>query len=405
VIAKPSWKNMLVCQAPEWNDRAKELIRKSLPDSLMAARAARQQKQQSGTSTGLPVREEWLRGVAANCYLHCGLPALVRPLRDRYQLSTVPGNGHRRFSWNKRTQPTGRILYYHRVNDDRDPFVPAISARLFEEEMAYVARHYKVVSLCQLLEHLESGAKESALAITFDDGYQDNFLNAFPILQRYGLPATVFLTTGSLDSREPLWFEQLAQALKTTTREHLDLDLDIPRRFWLRTTTERLEANIHLLALLRLVPDVERRRICAEVLRQLGMFDSSARKDRMLTWEQVRYMKARGIDFGGHTVNHPFISRLTKEQVAWEASECKRRIEEELQSAADYFAYPSGREEDFGQWNKEVIREAGYRAAVTTIWGTNYRSTDPMELRRGGPWDDSAALFAYKLDWYQLVND
>jgi hypothetical protein len=96
---------------------------------------------------------------------------------------------------------------------------------------------------------------------------------------------------------------------------------------------------------------------------------------------------------------------MASDQVVWEISECKRRIEQELQLPADYFAYPSGRGEDFGTWNKELVRNAGYRAAVTTIWGMNYRSTDRMELRRGGPWEQDAAQFAYKLDWYQLVND
>ena len=124
----------------------------------------------------------------------------------------------------------------------------------------------------------------------------------------------------------------------------------------------------------------------------------------MLTWDQVRRMKAHGIDFGGHSVTHPFISRLTREQVAWEVTECKHRIEEELQAPVEHFAYPSGREEDFGKWNEQTIRSAGYRAAVTTIWGMNYPSTDRMALRRGGPWEETPAQFAYKLDWYQLVN-
>ena len=116
-------------------------------------------------------------------------------------------------------------------------------------------------------------------------------------------------------------------------------------------------------------------------------------------------MKCHGIDFGGHTVTHPFISKLSGDQVFWEAAECKRRIEGELQLPVDHFAYPNGREEDFGSWNKDVIRKAGYCAAVTTMWGMNYASTDPMELRRGGPWESTLDLFAYKLDWYQLVND
>ena len=124
----------------------------------------------------------------------------------------------------------------------------------------------------------------------------------------------------------------------------------------------------------------------------------------MLTWDEVRLMSANGITFGGHTVNHPFLSRLTSDGFLWEVSECKRRIEDELQLPADYFAYPNGREEDFGLSNKVLIRKAGYRAAVTTIWGVNYGSTDPFELRRGGPWEENPAMFAYKLDWYELVE-
>jgi hypothetical protein len=172
----------------------------------------------------------------------------------------------------------------------------------------------------------------------------------------------------------------------------------------MRTTAERLEANDRIFKLLKELDDPDRRIRLDAVLNQLGITDYVERGNKMLTWDEVRLMKKESMDFGGHTVTHPFLAKMSRQQAAWEAAECKRRIEAELQLPADYFAYPNGREEDFGRWNKEVIREAGYRAAVTTIWGTNNRSTDPMELRRGGPWEETPELFAYKLDWYQLVN-
>lgn len=124
----------------------------------------------------------------------------------------------------------------------------------------------------------------------------------------------------------------------------------------------------------------------------------------MLRWDQIREMQRRGIDFGAHTVSHPFVSRLTPEQGCYEISECKRRIEEELQLPVEHFAYPNGREEDFSPWNKDLLRAAGYRAAVSTIWGMNDQETDRMELRRGQPWETNVAQFACKLDWYQLAN-
>ena len=73
------------------------------------------------------------------------------------------------------------------------------------------------------------------VAVTFDDGYRDNYENAFPVLQRYGIPATIFLTTGNIDSKEPLWFERLAGAAKKTAKEFIETEIDLPRRFWFRT--------------------------------------------------------------------------------------------------------------------------------------------------------------------------
>jgi CelD/BcsL family acetyltransferase involved in cellulose biosynthesis/peptidoglycan/xylan/chitin deacetylase (PgdA/CDA1 family) len=410
VLAPNNFRNRLFCHGPDWEESAREAVKRIVPNKILMLRQKYlSQRSRTGLSPsrhGSPEssRTKWVRSGAANCYFHLRLPALMRPLREQYQLSVSSGGRSPRVSWNRRQEPFGRILCFHRVNDDYDPFFPAISTKLFEQEMDYLARHYKVVSLAELVDRLDGCSPEPVIAITFDDGYGDNYQNAFPVLQRYGLAATIFLTTGSLDSREPLWFEKLALAVKKTERESLDLEIDIPRRYWLRTLAERLDSNAGIFRLLQHMEDSERRSALDEILRRLGPVADTERRDKMLTWDQVRSMKARGIDFGGHTVTHPFLSRTSRDQMAWEAQECKQRIENELQSPVGFFAYPNGCEEDFQPWNKEVIRCAGYRAAVTSIWGANQPSTDRMELRRGGPWEGTPELFASKLDWYQFVN-
>ena len=400
LLARRSFQNLLVRRGPEWEKAARESVRKMVPEKVLALRKTSQATNNDGLChSNHSSHSTWLRQAVAECYFRSGAPALTRGLRERYQLQ-VEGRRIR-----KRAETSVRILYYHRVNEDGHPFFDAISTSVFEQQMRYLARHYKVVPLGEATRLLEEGGRpEMVVAVTFDDGYRDNYANAFPILKRYGLPATIFLTTGSLDSGEPLWFERLAEAIQKTTRECIDLEIDIPRRFWLRTERERLDSNAQIFGLLRQMDTATCQEHLAEVLRLLGPVAASERRNRMLTWDQVREMKAHGIDFGGHTVNHPFLSRLTPDQALWEVSECKRRIEAELQHPAGYFAYPNGQPEDFAASNKELLRVAGYRAAVTTIWGMNYQSTDRMELRRGGPWETSPALFAYKLDWYQWVN-
>lgn len=409
LLASPNLGNTLFSKGPEWSARVRDAIKPLVPEKILALRRSLRGNGAVPADDGNdpstdPSPANRFTNLAAQCYFRLGVPTLVRPLRKQYQVSFSTRWPNIR--WSRRTQPCARIFYFHRINDDADPFFPAMSTSLFEEEMRILAKYYKVVSLRELMCHLQDGpADDPVVAITFDDGYQDNYLNAFPILQKFGLPATIFLTTGGLDSRDPLWFEQLALALKTTKQDFVDLEIDVPRRFWTRTEAERLRSLDRIFALLRTLSDVERRRFLAEACQRLGFNSHGERKDKMLTWDQVRLMHATRIDFGGHTVTHPFLSRLTSEQAIWEVSECKRRIEHELQARVDYFAYPNGREVDFGEWNKNLLREAGYRAAVSTIWGMNYASTDPMELRRGGPWEPDPAVFTYKLDWYQLSND
>jgi peptidoglycan/xylan/chitin deacetylase (PgdA/CDA1 family) len=390
-VATPG--NALFLHGPAWEKAVRESVRTILPRQAAAAGEVRDHAA-NGADSG------WMRQAAAKCYVHSGAPSLLRHLRNRVQLSMEP-----RPSWRKRSEGGARIFYYHRVNNDGDPFFNATAVDVFEAHMRYLARHYRVVSMAELSRHLERGdSPETVVGVTFDDGYRDNYEYAFPILKRYNIPASIFLTTGSLDSGEPLWFERLAEALKKTAQEFLDLEFDIPRRYWLRSPAERLDANGKVFALLRVLSDGDRRQRLAEILTRLGEPVEWERRGKMLSWDQVRQMKTAGVDFGGHTVTHPFLSKLTPEQAAWEVSECKRRIEEEVQSEVEFFAYPNGREEDFAPSNKEILRNAGYHAAVTTIWGMNYHSTDPMELRRGGPWEDNPALFALKLDWYQLAN-
>lgn len=395
VLAEKTYRNALVRRGPELAAAARESLARILPEKVLETR----RKLLTGPRNG---GVEWMRRLAADCYFHSGMPALSRGLRERYQL-TIHGGGCK-ISLKARKGPSARILYYHRVNDDNDPFFDSISPHVFEDHMRYVARHYKVATLPEIMRHLAEGSSaETLVGITFDDGYRDNFEHAFPILRRYGLPATIFLATGSIDCGEPLWFERLAEAVKKSSRESLDLEIDIPRRIWMRTAEERVAASREIFLGLRLLDNAERNRRLEEILKELGA-SKSERRNKMLTWDQVREMNVQGIDFGGHTVTHPFLSKLAPDEAALEVAECKRRIEEETQQPVHYFAYPNGREEDFAPANAEVLRAAGYRAAMTTIWGMNYRSTDAMQLRRGGPWETDPALFAYKLDWYQLAN-
>ena len=251
LVAARTYKNLLFCRAPEWRERAAATAKRVLPDRLLTMRQALPDRHAAQAT--IAASRELVRRAAARCYFHLGMPAAAQRLRKRYQLSISPAGRRPRISWTERREPAGRIFCYHRVNDDHDPFFPSMPIEIFERQLRFVTQRYKVVSLTDLIAHLDSGSPETVVAVTFDDGYQDNYRNAFPILQRYGVPATIFLTTGCIDSGEPLWFERLAEAVKTTAKEYVDLEIDLPRRFWMRTGEERLRSARALFDLLRQV--------------------------------------------------------------------------------------------------------------------------------------------------------
>src|SRR5262245_43164463 len=154
-------------------------------------------------------------------------------------------------------QPKVPILTFHRVNDDNDPFLPALPTAVFAERMAHIARYYRVHTVEDLAARLPEGrVPRNALAITFDDGFRDNLTHAAPILKRLGLPATVFLVTGHIDTPHPLWADRLALGFKSAIVRQVELSDG--RVLSLGTVSERLAALKATFEHLRRVPDEDR---------------------------------------------------------------------------------------------------------------------------------------------------
>ncbi len=299
--------------------------------------------------------------------------------------------------------PTFPILSYHRVNDEGDPFFPSLSTEVFERQMAFVARAYIVLTVEELVERMRHRTlPRNALAITFDDGYRDNFTHAAPILARHGLPATVFVVTGALAGGEPLWFDRLALSFKHTRADTWSAPWG--ETMPLGTQAQRLAALWRALSHLKRQANGERQRSFEETLGTLGAGDERLLKNLMLGWDDVQALAGLGVTIGAHTVTHPVLSQLPAVEARAEIVESARMIEAACGRRPRAFAYPNGRFEDYGPAVAALVREAGFSCAVTTTFGVNTVSTPPYELRRGGPWEPHLPTFALKLAGYRLTE-
>ena len=246
------------------------------------------------------------------------------------------------------------------------------------------------------------------MAITFDDGYVDVLAAALPVLERFDLPATVFLPTGWLGSSRRFWWDDLARVVLTTRSlpETLELDLGRSGRMF-RWQSDPTSDPSHEIAgaaawkaweeprcgrhrLYRrlweeLLPlDLEQQRRHLAALREwAGLPDAGADGDRCLTGEEVRRLQAGGrIDLGGHTVHHPQLSTLSPSDQRSEIEEGLAEVRRLASTPVRAFAFPYGKREHYTAETVELVRRAGFEWAMTNVEGRIDAASCGLELPR-----------------------
>lgn len=342
------------------------------------------------------------RNILPNTPAHfsTGLASLFLRLSARYRLQL-----QNQIALSPRRQRPFQILVYHRVNDYHDPFfLHAIPTAHFAQQMAYLARHFTVFTLAELWQRSRDyRLPDNGIAITFDDGYRDFYQYAFPILQRYRLPATLFAATAPLQHRTPLWYDQVFHAFKLTKNDRLELPWLSGISFDLTQTPNRLQALKIFIDHVRRLANAERLSLVQWLILTLNVEVTQWQQENaMLSWQELQTLHQSGIEIGSHTVTHPILTVIAQDQLERELVESKKLLEEKLQAPVTSFAYPNGGAADFNQAAVQVLQRAGYRCAATTIAGNNDSTVDAFALRRLPPYGDLRRDFFMRLLWYRL---
>jgi len=305
----------------------------------------------------------------------------------------------------KRERRNFQVLVYHRVNDGGDRFFAATPTHVFRSQMQHLRSHYNVLDLGELVGVAkERTVPPNAIAVTFDDGYKDMFVNAFPILRELKIPATVFLPTEAIETRKGLWHDQVFSAFRETKVKELRCHWHQSLHFRLESLEEKLAAQQAVLNILRSLNSSERSAWIQHLGEKLQVGEDGGGGELMLTWDEIKIMQSHGISFGAHSMTHAILATETRQIIMEEVSHSKTLIEERLVCPVRGFAYPSGRKKDFNETAKSIVKECGYDYAVTMIFGSNEADQDVFELRRGLPWEENPKVFAMKLTLYKLLN-
>lgn len=286
-----------------------------------------------------------------------------------------------------RIRNSGAILCYHGVTAAPMPIQmwTQMNAQLFEQHLAYLSKNHECIGLVELIDRLEGdGPVGRPVVITFDDGFENNVSVAVPLLERYRLPATIFVTAGLVGSRELIWSDEVATLVHSTSAESVTLG---PRSFPLtdREARERATRSIvdelkgeslhfidEWLAAARVHLDPDGAALDSELADTL----------RIMSAEQLDSLADRDlIDVGSHGCRHAILSRIPPEQASREVVESRRALREHGHDS-DTFAFPNGTPDDYDASHRRAIVDAGYRCALTTTRGRVRRSDDLWELPR-----------------------
>ena len=327
----------------------------------------------------------------------------------------------------ERLTARGLILMYHRVAEpDLDPWGLRVSPKHFAEQLAVINKFFHPLSMQELCRHIQRGKiPNRSIVVTFDDGYVDNLLSAKPLLERYDVPATIFLVTDALVEERTFWWDELEWALLQpgTLPDCLKLNLngskqewelgnarqyssqdrekDWQRRPWDGLPGTRLAFFYLIWQQLLKLSKPERLEALDAIRAWAGTGSDPRRGDHALSQDDVHDLgKGNLVELGAHTMTHATLRLLSNSQQMDEIAGSKAQLENIIGRPVTSFSYPHG---EYSVETTALVKRAGFQVASTTNFRCVFHDADPFQLPRFQVDDWSGGEFLRRLArWYAL---
>ncbi|HEU0295006.1 MAG TPA: polysaccharide deacetylase family protein [Anaerolineales bacterium] len=278
-----------------------------------------------------------------------------------------------------------RVLTYHRIDEPTrrpwlDPGLISASPKDFDEQIAYLATYYQIVTISDVLTAIKTRTKKDlpprAVLVTFDDGYYDFEEQAWPILRRYRIPATLFVPTAYPDHPErTFWWDDLYQALQNTNRKD---KLNTPTgTFSLSNAVSRNHAYQRLKNYMKTLKHTEAILTVRELCSELAVPPAT---NSIMSWDSLRKLSQDGLTLGAHTRTHPLLNRISLDEARDEAIGSFKDLKREIGFALPIFAYPGG---EVSNDVASMLEREGFCLAFTTKRGVNnINHMKPFRIQR-----------------------
>jgi len=286
------------------------------------------------------------------------------------------------------------VLLYHGVYADNDELGlynsagKHIAQARFEAQMRHLSAARPLVSMGTIADALQGDAHLpcGAVAVTFDDGFLNNFTVAWPVLDKYQIPATIYLATGFIGTDRRIWTDQLEAVILETRQTSFTLTAgNETKAYSLANAPDRLSALSDIKKMCKKMSEDEKEELVDQLAARLGLPDGTPHPlDKFMDWSQVREMDESSlIDFGAHTADHVSLTRVSREQMREQIDRSAAAVAENLGKDCRYFSYPEGQPDDVDANVIDYLRACGFDHAPLAVEGTNYLGkTHPFHIAR-----------------------
>ena len=281
------------------------------------------------------------------------------------------------------------IIFYHEISNSGQGWTEglSVSSEIFEQQIKWISENYNIVHVDDLVKHINGEIRLPGrlAAITFDGGYLGNYKYAFSILKKYNVPSTVYVITDSIDDKLS-WERTLLYLILLTKKKHFSLEYNSRcLRYNLNTLKEKRSAKHKLQGIMSSMGIEHREKFLEQISKELDISLKGLAHKLFLTWDQIREMNNSPlITIGSHSLTHPRLTEIPKQDAEREIIESKPKIEHEIGEEIQSFCYPDG---FYSREIIEIVKKAGYTSAlsVTTPFISNNLckvSDDVFEIPR-----------------------
>lgn len=301
-------------------------------------------------------------------------------------------------NWKKQAKDKAciAVLCYHRIvatqSDNRGLLADEVGvpSDVFEKQMRFMLKHFKPIKPSEVLSVLDKPGLY--FAVTFDDGFGDNYSVAAAILSKLGISGGFFVVSDFIDTDKLFWWEQLAYMIRETTHKNLDImtlnpqwvqSAQLDKYIELHDDAQKDDAQKKLAAALRHTPPNQVPHLMSKMASQLNVeLKLTGRDYPMMTWQQLNDLKLRGFDIGGHTATHVNLGEAAPSDYQAEIYDATATLEKGLNGKVPTFAYPYGTFAHYTSDATNAVVDANYECAFTTNHGIIDSTSHPFQLPR-----------------------